>query len=137
MLRCVVVCLSYMDLLLVDCLILVNCLILIDSLVSCAMLAVWYVLVVLSCVLSIVIFLFTTLDTIGKELEVRSEPEEHQDKDQGHIAEPGKPPHHSNEILLFLQACFVFKNKIMHVLILSWPSCHPRTILQSMFCFQK
>jgi len=26
-------------------------------------------------------------DTIGKELEVRSEPEEHQDQDQGHFAE--------------------------------------------------
>ena len=41
------------------------------------------------------------LDTIGKEREVRNEPEEHQDQDQGHIAEPGKPPHHYNESYYF------------------------------------
>ena len=65
-------------------------------------------------------FLFTTLDTIGKELEVRSEPEEHQDQDQGHFAKPGKPPQHPIELLLFVQSMFCFQNKIMHVLFLLW-----------------
>ena len=51
---------------------------------------------------------------------MRSEPEEHQDQDQGHITKPGKPPHHSTEILLSSQACFVFQNKIMHVLFPLW-----------------
>ena len=57
------------------------------------------------------IFLFTTLDTIGKEREVRNEPEEYQDQDQGHIDEPGKPPHHYNESYYFIKNCFVFKIK--------------------------
>ena len=31
--------------------------------------------------------------------------------DQGHFAKQGKPPHHSTEIPLLLQACFAFKIK--------------------------
>ena len=42
------------------------------------------------------------------------------EQDQGHFAEQGKPPHHSTEILLFLQACVGFQNKIMHVLFPLW-----------------
>ena len=39
-------------------------------------------------------------------------------QDLGYFAEPGKPPYQHTYVLLFYQACFVFKNKIMHVLIL-------------------
>ncbi len=42
---------------------------------------------------------------------MEAEPAYEGEQDQGHFAEQGKPPHHSNEILLFLQACFVFKIK--------------------------
>ena len=62
---------------------------------------------------------------------MRSEPEEHQAQDQGHITKPGKPPHHPTEILLFLQSMFCFQNKIMHVLFLLWHFATPKLFLQN------
>ena len=41
-----------------------------------------------------------------------------EETDQEYFVELGKPPHHVYIYLLFIQACFVFKNKTMHVLIL-------------------
>ena len=46
------------------------------------------------------------------------EPVNEEDQDQVYFVEPSKPPHHSIYIPLFVQACFCFQNKIMHVLIL-------------------
>ena len=45
-----------------------------------------------------------------------AEPVYEEEQVQGQFAEQGKPPQHPIELLLFVQACFVFKTKIMHVL---------------------
>ena len=41
-----------------------------------------------------------------------------EEQDPVYLAEPGKPPSKPTYVLLFYKACFVFKNKIMHVLFL-------------------
>ena len=43
-----------------------------------------------------------------------------EEQDQGQYSEQGKPPHQYNESYYFYQACFVLKNKIMHVLLPLW-----------------
>ena len=40
-----------------------------------------------------------------------AEPVYEEEQDQGHFAEQGKPPQHPIELLLFVQACLVFKIK--------------------------
>ena len=60
---------------------------------------------------------------------MRNESEEHQDQDQGHIAEPGKPPHHYTPY--YLQSMFCFQNKIMHVLLLLWHFATQKLFLQN------
>ena len=74
--------------------------------------------------------MFTTLDTIGKELDLKSEPEEHQDQDHRHIAEPGKPPHHHYAILLFTKHVLLSKQNNA-CFTSSVALCHPKTILQN------
>ena len=51
-------------------------------------------------------------------------------QDPVYFAEPGKPPSKSTYVLLFSKACFVFKNKIMHVSFSSMTPCHPKTIFK-------
>ena len=48
-------------------------------------------------------------------------------------ADQGKPPQHPIELLLFLQACFVFKTKIMHVLFLLWHFATPKLFFKILF----
>ena len=55
------------------------------------------------------------------------------EQDQGHFAEQGKPPHHSTEILLSSQACFVFQNKIMHVLFPLWHLATQKLVYKMLF----
>ena len=56
-------------------------------------------------------------------------------KDEGrdpmYFAEPSKPPYKPTYALLFYKACFVFKNKIMHVSISFVTPCHPKTIFKN------
>ena len=54
------------------------------------------------------------------------------DEGQDHVyfAEPGKPRSQPTYVLLFSKACFVFKNKIMHVLFSYVTPCHPKTIFK-------
>ena len=54
--------------------------------------------------------------------------------DEGHdpvyFAEPGKPPSKLTYVLLFYKACFVFKNKIMHVLFFLCDTLSPENYFQ-------
>ena len=55
-----------------------------------------------------------------------------EEQDQGYFAEPGKPPSQKLPyVLLLYKACFVFKNKIMHVLFSYVTPCHPNTIFKN------
>ena len=80
------------------------------------MLAVWfkYFRLLSTRCLELTVVAFNFSDTIEPQEEEQyegTEPVYEEEQYQGHFAEQGKPPHHSNEILLFLQACFVFKIK--------------------------
>ena len=53
-------------------------------------------------------------------------------QDPEYLAEPGKPPSKNSFMsYYFYKACFVFKDKIMHVLFPYVTPCHPKTIFKT------
>ena len=72
------------------------------------------------------------LEPSEEEPYVQAESVIEEEQELAYFAEPGKPP---SEIPLmsyyFYQACFVFKNKIMHVLFPYVTPCHPKTIFKN------
>ena len=68
------------------------------------------------------------LEPSKEELYVQAEPVNDEGQDPAYLAEP---PSKTPYVVLFYKACFVFKNKIMHVLFSYVTPCHPKTIFKN------
>ena len=72
------------------------------------------------------------LEPSEEEPYVQAESVIEEEQEPAYFAEPIKPPS-KNPLMsyLFYKACFVFKNKIMHVLFPYVTPCHPKTIFKN------